>query len=52
MVATGHADVKMNKINLGVGITFTTENTTDGRIVPTVTTWNVLVDIDRNDINI
>ena len=52
LVATGHADVKLNKINLGVGITFTTEKTADGRTVPTVTTWNVLVDIDRNDINI
>lgn len=52
LVATGHADVKMNKINLGVGFTFTNQTTPDGRMVPAITTWNVLVDIDRNDINI
>jgi hypothetical protein len=50
-VATGHADVKMNTINLGVGIKFVTQAVT-GRIVPAIESFNVLVDIDRNDINI
>ena len=51
-VATGHADVKMNTVNLGMGISFTTQTTPDGRTVPAIESFNVLVDIDRNDINI
>lgn len=42
----------MNKVNLGVGISFTTQTTSDGRIVPAIESFNVLVDIDRDDINI
>jgi hypothetical protein len=34
-VATGHADVKMNTINLGVGIKFITQAVT-GRILPAI----------------
>jgi len=51
-VATGHADVKMNKINLGVGISFKTQTLPDGRVMPAIESFNVLVDIDRDDINI
>jgi len=52
MVAEGHADVLMNTINLGIGITFTTQVLPDGRTVPAIDSFNVLVDINRDDINI
>lgn len=42
----------MNTVNLGMGISFTTQTTPDGRTVPAIESFNVLVDIDRNDINI
>jgi hypothetical protein len=51
-VAKGHCDVKMDTVNLGMGINFTTQTLADGRVVPAISSYDVLVDIDRNDINI
>jgi len=52
MVAEGHAEVIMKTINLGLGISFTTQILPDGRTVPAVQSFNVLVDINRDDIDI
>lgn len=52
MVAEGHAEVIMKTINLGIGIQFTTQTLPDGRIVPAIDSFNVLVDINRDDIDI
>jgi len=51
-VAKGHCDVKMNTVKLGLGINFTTQTLADGRVVPAISSYDTLVDIDRNDINI
>ena len=41
----------MNSINIGVGITFATQ-LNNGRTLPSIETFDVLVDIDGSDINI
>ena len=51
-VAKGHLDVKMNTVNVGVGLKFKTQTLADGRVVPAVESVDVNVDIDRGDINI
>ena len=51
-VATGHAEVKMDTVNIGLGLSFNTQTTDDGHVVPSVTAVDVVVDIDRNDIDI
>jgi hypothetical protein len=52
MNAEGHAEVIMKTINLGIGIKFRTQVLPDGRTVPAVDSFNVLVDINRDDIDI
>lgn len=52
MNAEGHAEVLMKTINLGIGITFKTQVLPDGRTVPAVDSYNILVDINRDDIDI
>lgn len=51
-VAKGHTEVKMDTVNIGLGLSFKTQTLADGRIVPAVDSVDVLVDIDRNDIDI
>ena len=51
-VATGHLEVKMETINIGMGLSFGTQTDTDGNVVPSVSAVDVLVDINRNDIDI
>ena len=51
-VAKGHLEVKMEDINIGLGLSFGTQTLPDGRAVPKVTAVDVLVDIDRSDIDI
>jgi hypothetical protein len=50
--ATGHLEVIMDSINVGLGLSFTTQTLPDGRIVPMVKAVDVLVDINRDDIDI
>jgi len=42
----------MKTVNIGLGLSFKTQTLADGRIVPAVDAVDVLVDIDRNDIDI
>lgn len=42
----------MDTVNIGVGLQFTTQTLPDGRVVPAINSVDVLVDIDRNDIDI
>ena len=51
-VAKGHADVIMDTVNIGLGLSFSTQTTPSGHVVPAVSAVDVLVDINRNDINI
>ena len=51
-VATGHAEVKMDTVNIGMGLSFSTQTTDDGKVVPAVSAVDVLVDINRDDIDI
>jgi len=51
-VAKGHTEVRMKTVNIGLGLSFKTQTLADGRIVPAVDAVDVLVDIDRNDIDI
>jgi len=51
-VATGHLEVIMDSINVGLGLSFTTQTLPDGRVVPKVNAVDVLVDINRDDIDI
>ena len=51
-VATGHAEVDMDTVNIGMGLEFGTQTTSDGKIIPSVTAVDVLVDINRDDIDI
>ena len=51
-VAKGHLEVIMDTVNVGLGLSFTTQTLPDGRVVPMVNAVDVLVDINRNDINI
>ena len=52
VTAKGHLEVKMDTVNIGVGLQFTTQTLPDGRIVPAINSVDVLVDIDRDDIDI
>lgn len=52
MNAKGHAEVIMKTINLGLGLSFTDQVLPDGRTVPAVTSYDILVDINRDDIDI
>lgn len=49
-IATGLAEVDLNKIEISLGIDFVTQNLTDGRVVPALRSVDVVVDIDRNDL--
>ena len=49
-IATGTAEVDLETIEIALGIEFTTQTLTDGRIVPAVNAVDVIVDIDRNDL--
>jgi len=51
-VATGHAEVEMDTVNIGMGLSFSTQTTSDGKVVPSVSAVDVLVDINRDDIDI
>ena len=51
-VATGHLEVVMKKMSIGMGLSFTTQTLPNGAIVPAVNAVDVLVDIDRSDIDI
>ena len=51
-VAKGHLEVKMETVNIGMGLSFSTQTDTDGNVVPSVSAVDVLVDINRNDIDI
>lgn len=42
----------MEDISIGLGLSFATQTLPDGRVVPKVTAVDVLVDIDRSDIDI
>ena len=52
VVAKGHIEVDINTILIQFGYGFSTQNLTDGRIVPKITSVDVKVDIDRFDLNI
>ena len=49
-VATGLAEVDLEKIKIALGVEFTTQTTSDGRVVPAVKAVDVDVDIDRDDL--
>ena len=49
-IATGTAEVDLEKIKLQLGVSFKTQTLADGRIVPAIDTVDVIVDIDRNDL--
>ena len=51
-VAKGRIEVDLRKILIRVGVTFSTQTLTDGRVVPFIDTIGVKVDIDRRDIKI
>ena len=51
-IAKGHAEVRMKTVNIGLGLSFSTQTTADGHVVPAVSAVDVLVDINRNDIDI
>jgi len=51
-VATGHLEVDMDTVNIGMGLSFETQTLADGRVVPAVKAVDVNVDINRNDIDI
>ena len=51
-VATGHAEVDINTVKIGVGLQFTTQTLPDGRVVPGVNAVDIVVDIDDDDIDI
>ena len=51
-VAKGHLEVKMESVKIGVGLQFTTQTLASGHVVPAVNSVDVIVDIDRNDIDI
>ena len=51
-VATGHAEVDIHKVTVGVGLQFTTQTLPDGRVVPGVNAVDIVVDIDDDDIDI
>ena len=42
----------METVAIGLGLSFTTQTLADGRIVPAVNSVDVLVDINRDDIDI
>lgn len=52
MNAKGHAEVIMDEITLGLGLSFTSQTLPDGRTVPAVSSYSILVDINRSDIDI
>lgn len=52
IVAKGHAEVDMNKVDIEVGMSFSTKDLRNGKIVPKVDTVDVVCDIDRFDIKI
>ena len=51
-VAKGHLQVDMNTVKIGLGLSFTTQTLPTGKVVPAVNSVDVIVDINRNDINI
>jgi len=51
-IATGHLEVLMNQVNVQLGLKFTTQTLPDGQIVPAVESVDVIVDIDKDDIDI
>ena len=42
----------MNTVKIGLGLSFTTQTLPTGKVVPAVNSVDVIVDINRNDINI
>lgn len=52
IVAKGHAEVDMNKVEIDAGLSFSTTTLRDGRIIPYVTAVDVKCNINRFDINI
>lgn len=51
-IATGHAEVDMSKVTVGVGLKFKTQTLSDGRVVPAVDAVDIVVNIDEDDIDI
>lgn len=51
-VATGHLEVEMDTVAIGMGLSFGTQTLANGSIVPSVSAVDVNVDINRNDIDI
>jgi len=51
LIATGSAEVDLKKIKLQLGVSFKTQTLADGRIVPAIDTVDVIVDIDRSDLD-
>ena len=52
IVAKGHAEVDMNKVEIDAGLSFSTTTLRDGRVIPYVTAVDVKCNINRFDINI
>ena len=50
-IATGTAEVDLEKIKIQLGVSFLTQTLADGRIVPAVDAVDVIVDIDRSDLD-
>ena len=51
-IATGHLEVLMNNVNLQLGLKFVTQTLPNGNVVPAVESVDVIVDIDKEDIDI
>ena len=51
-VARGDLEVDLNTIKIQIGLGFATKTLADGRIVPDISSKDVIVDIDRFDIKI
>jgi hypothetical protein len=50
ITANGGVQVVMNKMDLAVGMKFKIQTLADGRVVPAVESYNVVVDIDRKEL--
>lgn len=51
-VATGHLEVEMETVGIGMGLSFGTQTLASGKVVPSVRAVDVNVDINRDDIDI
>lgn len=52
VTAKGHVEVDLNEVDIEIGLSFDTQHTNDGHIVPYVTAVDVKCDINRHDIKI